>query len=92
MIGFCMLIPKKVIRRIGLLDERFGPGGYEDYDYCLRVQMAGYKVILAEDVFIHHFGGKGYVGMDYDEMRARNRGIFVRKWCRKTLEFLDTIP
>jgi len=91
LIGFCLLIKREVIERVGLLDERFGPGGYEDYDYCVRARQAGYKILLAEDVFIHHFGGKGYVGMDYDGLRARNRAILADKWCRHIVETLDDI-
>jgi hypothetical protein len=91
LIGFCLLIRREVINKVGLLDERFGPGGYEDYDYCLRVRQAGYKIKLCKDVYIHHFGGKGYVGMDYDRLREVNRELFIEKWCRKSLEFLEGI-
>lgn len=91
LIGFCLLIKKEVLQRVGLLDERFGPGGYEDFDYCLRVRQAGYKIKLCKDVYIHHFGGKGYVGMDYDRLREVNKEIFIEKWCRKSLEFLENV-
>ncbi|HOW27088.1 MAG TPA: glycosyltransferase family 2 protein [Elusimicrobiota bacterium] len=90
LIGFCLLIRKEVIQKVGLLDERFGPGGYEDYDYCLRVRQAGFKIMHCKDVYIHHFGGKGYQKMNYDRLRETNRGIFVDKWCQKSLEFLET--
>lgn len=90
-IGFCFLIKREVLGRVGLLDERFGPGGYEDYDYCIRARHAGYKVALAEDVFVHHFGGRGYVGMDYDHLRRGNRDILARKWCGYTIEVLDEL-
>lgn len=91
LIGFCLLIRREVLSKVGILDERFGPGGYEDYDFCLRVRQAGYKIKLCKDVYIHHFGGKGYVGMDYDRLREVNREIFIEKWCRKSLEFLEEI-
>lgn len=90
-IGFCFLIKREVISRVGLLDERFGPGGYEDYDYCIRARHAGFKIAIAEDVFIHHFGGRGYVGMDYDGLRRGNRSILARKWCDYTIEVLDEL-
>ena len=81
-IGFCVLIPRTVLARVGYLDEAFEAGGFEDYDYCLRVRMAGYEIGIAEDVYVHHFGGRGYVNMDYDGLRAHNREVFWSKWCR----------
>jgi len=93
-IGFCMLIKREVIENIGMLDERFGPGGYEDYDFCMRVKQAGYKIMIASDVFIYHIGGEGYKknNLDYDKLRAQNVQIFIDKWCRKAIEFLDRLP
>jgi len=93
-IGFCMIIKKEVIERVGMLDERFGPGGFEDYDFCLRVKQAGYKVMIASDVFIYHIGGQGYSNndLDYDKLRHQNVQIFIEKWCRRALEVLETIP
>lgn len=77
--AFCLLIKRSVIERVGLLDERFGPGGYEDYDYCIRVRRAGYRIFLAQDVIVYHHGAKGYAGMDYDNLRMGNRDILVDK-------------
>ena len=42
LVGFCLLIRREVIDAIGLLDERFGLGCFEDDDYCLRAMQAGY--------------------------------------------------
>lgn len=92
-IGFCMLIKKEVIEKTGMLDERFGPGGFEDYDFCLRVNQTGYKIVIANDVFVYHMGGRGYTGnnLDYDKLRQKNVQIFINKWCRKALEVLETL-
>ncbi|NMB80469.1 MAG: glycosyltransferase, partial [Ignavibacteria bacterium] len=79
----CTLIKREVIEKIGGLDERFSPGNYEDDDYCLRAQLAGYKAVIAKDVFIHHFGSKSFKADGNDAYRKRleiNREIFVDKW------------
>lgn len=93
-IGFCFLMKREVVERAGTLDERFGPGGYEDYDYCLRIKQAGYKIMVASDVFIYHIGGHGYSknNLDYDKLRTQNIQIFIDKWCRRAIEMLDSMP
>jgi hypothetical protein len=47
--------------------------------------------VLVEDVYVHHEGGKGYRGRDYEALRRRNREVLVEKWCRRSLEFLDEV-
>lgn len=41
---FCdVMISKKLINKIGLLDEIFTPGGCEDIDYCMKAKLTGFK-------------------------------------------------
>jgi len=89
LIGFCVLVPRAVLDRVGLLDEGFGPGGFEDYDFCLRLRLAGCELAIAEEVYVHHFGGRGYVNMRYDALREENRALYWEKWgqrCRSRCE------
>ena len=52
-----LLINKReVINKVGLLDEQFFPGNFEDDDYCMRILEAKYKLVLSKDTFIHHLG------------------------------------
>ncbi|GIV80531.1 MAG: hypothetical protein KatS3mg050_4925 [Litorilinea sp.] len=45
---------RDVLERIGLLDEGFWPGYFEDVDFCLRAREAGYRVrYVAEAVMMH---------------------------------------
>ncbi len=79
----CTLIKKEVIEKIGGLDERFSPGNYEDDDFCLRAQLAGYKTLIAKDVFIHHYGSKSFKAdgaQHYQQRLDRNRELFAKKW------------
>lgn len=83
--GFCMLINRAVINAVGLLDTRFGIGNYEDDDFCLRAWQAGFKLMIAKDVFIHHFGGRTFVGNGIDPaiQSEKNLPIFLAKWSSK---------
>lgn len=58
-VGAAMLIPKKVIDKIGLLNERYFMY-FEDLDYCRRVRRAGFKVYyLPKAEVIHYHGASG---------------------------------
>lgn len=90
--GFCLLLKREAFERVGLLDERFFPGYYEDYDYCLRLRQAGYSLALARQVFVYHHGHR--TTPDAGKWMAhvrRSRKAFVDKWCRLALAFLDEL-
>ena len=82
LIGFCLLIRREVIDAIGLLDERFGIGCFEDDDYCLRAIDAGWRAVIAQDAFVHHFGGRTFVGsgLDHAAILRENEQRFREKW------------
>lgn len=82
LVGFCLLVKREVVDRIGVLDERFGLGNYEDDDYCLRAQLAGYRLALVGDVLIHHYGGVSFAthSLDYEALLQHNRETLMEKW------------
>ncbi|PNT99191.1 hypothetical protein CDQ85_03715 [Clostridium thermosuccinogenes] len=82
LVGFCMLIKNEVVKKIGLLDERFTPGNFEDDDFSFRIRKAGYRLILCKDSFIHHFGSTSFkkVSDKYNELLINNRKKFAEKW------------
>lgn len=82
LIGLCMLFSREVVDRIGGLDERFFPGNYEDDDFCIRARIAGYKLWVAQNVFIHHEGHGTFGGRDieYKLLSLENAEKFRKKW------------
>ena len=84
LVGFCLLIKREVIETIGLLDEQFGIGCFEDDDYCLRAIRAGFRTVIALDAFVHHFGGRTFIGSGADtgEILRENSERFRAKWER----------
>lgn len=81
-VGFCMLIKRAVVEKIGGLDGRYGLGNFEDDDFSIRAWLAGFESWIAGDCFIHHFGSRTFVssGIDYNESLKKNWEIFKKKW------------
>lgn len=82
-VGLCMVFRRQLMERIGLLDERYSPGHYEDDDYCYRAKLAGYELSIAGDTHIHHVGSASFKQTDAEELSKlveRNHQIFMDKW------------
>ena len=80
---FCTAMPRIVFETVGGLDERFGLGFFEDDDYCKRVAAEGYRIAVAEDVFVHHHLSASFDEIDDERRQAlfdRNRALYEEKW------------
>ena len=85
LVGFCMLIRREAVEAVGLFDESFGLGNFEDDDYGLRVRRAGFRLCMAEDAFVFHYGGRTFRGMGmideaWRDLMDRNQARFRDKW------------
>ena len=59
--GFCFMVSRAVVDTIGYMDEAAFPLGYgEENDYCLRASKAGFKLAIADDVYVHHAKSKSF--------------------------------
>ena len=85
LVGFCLLIRDRVVRELGGFDEGYGTGNFEDDDYCLRALRAGYRLVVAEDAFVFHYGSRTFLGMgitgdSWDGLIEENQRWFEKKW------------
>lgn len=59
--GFCFMITRAVIDRIGVMDEVTFPEGYgEENDYCIRAAEAGFRLVVADDTYVYHAKSKSF--------------------------------
>jgi len=81
--GCALLIPRKIISEVGLLDERFFFFA-EDVDYCMRVRQAGYSVRIAPRAHLRHaIHGKTRTNSGRRQfLSARSRVLLFRKHYR----------
>ena len=60
-VGYCMYIRRACLEQVGLFDaERFGRGYGEENDFSLRAARAGWRNVLAGDVFVFHEGAVSF--------------------------------
>ncbi|MGB7988684.1 MAG: glycosyltransferase [Candidatus Methylophosphatis roskildensis] len=60
-VGFCMFVRRACIDHVGLFDEKlFGRGYGEENDFSLRAATAGWRSVLAADVFVFHAGSVSF--------------------------------
>lgn len=55
-VGYCLMIPTEVIRRVGVMDPIFGRGYCEEVDWCQRARLAGFRHVLSLGSFVYHEG------------------------------------
>ena len=80
---FCVMMSRGVYNRVGLLDEAFGRGFFEDDDYCRRVEQLGLRIVCAEDVFIHHHLSASFNKLkqwERQQLFEENKKIYEAKW------------
>jgi len=86
--GFCLLIKREVLRRVGQLDEIFGRGYGEENDFCARAADLGYRNVAACGVFVEHRENVSF-GSDKAALLARNMhllGTRYPEYMRSVLE------
>jgi len=81
--GFCMVIKKDVIKKIGYLDEIYDIGYFEETDYCRRAAKASYRMARAKGAYVYHKEGVSFKGRaDSDAIFKKNEKIFTERWGR----------
>jgi GT2 family glycosyltransferase len=79
--GACMMLRKKMIREIGLLDENFVFIG-SDSDYCFTARSRGWQIWrIAGARGIHEHGASGVSGdRDIEILKIKDMTYFGKKW------------
>jgi len=84
--GFCLMIRRKLLDEIGLFDEvNFGHGYGEEDDLVLRARNSGWKLNLADDVYIYHAQSKSYSSDQRHTLSERAGKILRNKYGEKII-------
>lgn len=81
--AICWCMNRTTVETIGLLDERFEVGCYEDDDYCKRLSDLNGWVIVTSMVGISHLGSQTMALFNHQKAMNENAERFRKKWMKK---------
>ena len=79
----CWLVRRQAQQTIGLLSDEYYPMQYADVDFCVRLGLAGWKIVCDRSVRIKHMGNvttRSLEGQPYTRVAVRHGMIFREKW------------
>ena len=80
-VGFCMLITRSTIDKLGAFDEDFGMGYGEENDYSMRAWQNGVEVACCDQAYVHHYGEASFTQLpDIKDRRSKNKDLLSQKW------------
>lgn len=84
-VGFCLAFKADLLGQIGLFDERFLIGNFEDNDWCLRASEQNTQgCCVCKDSFVWHFGSVTFREHNtFAPALTANQARFERKWLGK---------
>ena len=75
-VGSCLYIRRACLDQVGTFDaERFGRGYGEENDFCLRALAAGWRSVLAGDVFVYHEGAVSFAAERLDRANSAQEAL-----------------
>ena len=94
-VGFCMYIRRRALAQLGLFDaERFGRGYGEENDFCMRAAKAGWRHLLAADVYVFHEGSVSFSEDRFALIKASTAALVAAHpdYPARVHNFLETDP
>lgn len=79
--GFCMALGAAALDAVGGFDsDAYGRGYFEETDWCQRALAAGYRHLVAVDLFVEHKPGSASFSVEERiTLSDRNRTVFDRR-------------
>ena len=72
LVGACLLVSRRAIEQVGLLDEQFFMYS-EELDWCYRMKKVGWRVVyLPEAQVVHHYAKSSSQDLAYQHIRFQD--------------------
>ena len=85
--GFCLLLRRQMLDEIGLFDEdAFAMGYGEENDLALRARKAGWRLRLADDVYVHHAQSRSFSDERRKVLSEKGMTTLVKRYGQGIIE------
>ena len=78
--GFFFATRRKLYDELGLFDEVYDPGYYEEADFCMKAIAKGYRVVVNDSLYIFHYGWGSFMEDSRNKHMQNNKQIFLSRW------------
>ena len=76
-VGFCYMVKREVVNKIGILSEEYGLGNFEETEYSIRAARIGYKSVFSLGSYVWHKEHASFDLIDdFEEMFTKNQKMF----------------
>jgi GT2 family glycosyltransferase/glycosyltransferase involved in cell wall biosynthesis len=87
--GCSLMVPRAVWNAVGGMDEGYFPAYYEDVDLCMRLRVAGLRVLVDPRAVVVHAESSSSLLDDRAFLHVRNRERLVSLWRE---DLADRVP
>ncbi len=82
--GFCVVIKRDVIDKIGEIDNIYSPAYFDDVDYSVSAINAGFLCLRALDTYVHHYRNvtafEVMKGNEWSRLHEKKKLTYYKKW------------
>ncbi|MBN2483563.1 MAG: glycosyltransferase [Candidatus Omnitrophica bacterium] len=76
-VGFCYLMKRRLLDKIGLWNEQYGLGYFEETEHCIRARQNGYRIVMAKGAYVYHYEKSSFkLIFDYEKLFEANQKKF----------------
>jgi GT2 family glycosyltransferase len=86
---FCVAIRRSIWNQLNGLDEIYGLGYYEDFDFSMRAKSLGFACVMVEDALVFHQGSASFKNSTkQSELLKKNKMIFLLRFPKAELRHI----
>ncbi len=78
-VGFCMAFNRRAVDAVGMFHEVFAEGYGEENDWCRRAARAGFRHLVAPNLFVFHRHGGSFAPEKRASLINRNLQVLTRR-------------